>query len=186
MAMPATVPIRRFTVDDLATLPDDGNRYELLDGVLLVTPAPGLAHQSVAAEIAGLLYLGLRREPGVRVWAPGVIRARPDLELQPDILVGRDPGTGRWEEVRDRWLAVEVSGRSSRLYDREYKRDTYLALGVAEVWLVDLAAQRVFVSRQGGIRDEAVDHELVWRTPAGPALRFDVAAFFTGVAAGDQ
>lgn len=57
---------------------------------------------------------------------------------------------------------------------------------MAEVWLVDLAARRVFVSRQGGIRDEAVNHELVWRTPAGPALRFDVTAFFTGVAAGDQ
>lgn len=88
--------------------------------------------------------------------------------------------------MRDRWLTVEVSGRSSRLYDREYKRDTYLALGVAEVWLVDLGARRVFVSRQGGLRDEPVDNHLVWRTPAGPQLRFDVATFFTGVAAGDQ
>ena len=49
--MGMAIAIPRFTVDDLETFPDDGNRYELLDGVLLVTPAPGNAHQVVASRL---------------------------------------------------------------------------------------------------------------------------------------
>ena len=53
MAMAITVP--RYTVDDLEHFPDDGNRYELLDGVLLVTPAPAASHQVVASRLQGRL-----------------------------------------------------------------------------------------------------------------------------------
>jgi Uma2 family endonuclease len=178
MAMPVT--LRRFTVDEVDAFPDDGNRYELLDGFLLVTPGPGLPHQSVATELAVLLATFLREEPDIRVWAPGVLIDRPDLELQPDVLVGRlPPGGERWEQVREHWLAIEVSGRSSRVYDREYKRDAYLALGVQEVWLVDLDLKRGFVSRLGAERDEPLDSVLTWRPPAWTReLRLDVAALF--------
>ena len=53
MAMP--VSVHRFTVDEVDAIPDDGNRHELLDGVLLVTPAPGLPHQTVAMRLAVVL-----------------------------------------------------------------------------------------------------------------------------------
>jgi Uma2 family endonuclease len=184
MAMPAA--LRQFTVDELDAFPDDGNRYELLHGVLLVTPQAGLSHQTVATMLAGTLVPFLRDEPGVQVWAPGVIQIRPSIHLEPDILVGRMPAkVARWEAVRDHWLAVEVSGTGSRVYDRDYKRDGYLEVGVAEVWLVDLDLERVFVSRPGSVKDVPHETDLTWRSPAGRELRLDVAALFRGVPKGD-
>jgi Uma2 family endonuclease len=181
--MPGT--LRRFTVDDVDALPDDGNRYEVLHGVLLVTPAPGVPHQTVAMRLAAKLSAFLDPEPGVQVWAPGVVAIRPDIQLEPDILVGRMPTTMSWETVRDRWLAVEVSGRGSRVYDREYKRDGYLEVGVEEVWLVDLESRQVLVSRAGAARDVPHDREVVWRSPAGRELRVEIPAFFRGVPRGE-
>ena len=74
---------RPFTVDDLEGMPDDGNRYELIDGTLLVTPAPGWPHQ----EMGGALYVLLREHcpPELRVlMAPfAVVPARLLDELRP-------------------------------------------------------------------------------------------------------
>ncbi len=176
MAMPA---LRPFTVDDVDALPEDGNRYEVLHGVLLVTPSPGLPHQTVAAGIVAELQAVLRDEPWIKVWSPGVVVVRPDTQLEPDLLVGRFPtGEPRWENVEEHWLAVEVSGVGSRVYDREYKRDGYLEAGVAEVWLVDLGLKQIFVSRAGGSTDVLHDIELTWRSPGGREMKLDVAALF--------
>ena len=176
MAMPA---LRLFTVDDLDALPDDGNRYEVLHGVLLVTPAPELPHQTVASGIFAELQAALRDEPWIKVWSPGVVVVRPDTKLEPDLLVGRFPtGDPRWENVDEHWLAVEVSGVGSRVYDREYKRDGYLDAGVSEVWLVDLGLRRIFVSRVGGAKDVSHAVELTWRSPGGREMTLDVAALF--------
>ena len=110
-------------------------------------------------------------EPELRIWAPGALVVRPFVKLEPDILIGRRPSGGtRWEHVTEHWLAVEVSGTGSRLYDRDYKRDGYLELGVHEVWLVDLGLMRVFVSRRGGPKDVPHDQDLTWRSPGGQVL----------------
>jgi Uma2 family endonuclease len=183
MAMPAALP--QFTVDDLDKLPEDGNRYELLHGVLLVTPQAGITHQTVAARLAGSLIALLEEEPAVQVWTPGVIEVRPRIHLEPDILVGRLPSVARWEAVRDHWLGVEVSGTASRIYDRDYKRDGYLGVGVVEVWLVDLGLERVFVSLAGGEKDVPHSEALTWRSPAGRVLRVDISALFRNVPKGE-
>jgi Uma2 family endonuclease len=183
MAMPQA--LRRFTVDDVEALPDDGNRYEVLHGVLLVTPAPGIPHQTVATKLAAILSAFLDPEPEVRVWAPGVVRVQPDIQLEPDILVGRMPTNMRWELVGDRWLAVEVSGTGSRVYDREYKRDGYLEVGLAEVWLVDLESRQVLVSRVGSAKDVPHQSAVIWRSPGGRELRIDIPALFRGVPKGE-
>src|SRR5215211_4641527 len=79
---------RPFTVADLESTPDDGHRYELLDGALLVTPAPGWAHQEAVVELTGRLRQD--RVPGVRViCAPFAVQFTQDTELQPDVLVAR-------------------------------------------------------------------------------------------------
>ncbi len=119
MAMPISVP--SYTVDDLEHFPEDGNRYELLDGVLLVSPAPEVPHQVVTARLLVLLSDLLRPWPAVLVTSPGVIILRPKTQLEPDLLVFRQPtGPLRWENVRDRLLAVETASRSTVVYDRDF------------------------------------------------------------------
>jgi len=86
--------------------------------------------------------------------------------------------------VHDHYLAVEVSGAESRVYDREYKRDGYLGVGVGEVWLVDLDQERVFVSKPAGDRDVPNDSILTWRSPGGREIRIEVPALFRGVTEG--
>jgi len=162
MAMALTVP--RYTVADLERFPDDGQRYELLDGLLLVTPSPGLDHQLVATRLAATLTRQL--EPaGIRVVGPGAVVREPGTQLQPDVMVFRaaGPATASWKEVEEVWLAVEVLSPSSQIYDREFKREAYLALGVDEVWLVDLQERAVLVSRPEHLRDERVTGMVRWQ-----------------------
>src|SRR5438876_12336650 len=85
MAMPAVLP--RYTIDDLASFPDDGNRYELVDGILLVTPAPMPPHEVVVSRLA--LWLGRRLgEPSrALVLTHGSVEIAPDIHMEPDVLV---------------------------------------------------------------------------------------------------
>lgn len=147
MAMPFAVP--RYALADLERFPDDGQRYELLGGVLLVTPSPAPAHQVVATRIAAALSEYLDDLPGAHVASPGAVCALPDTGLEPDVGVFAALAAfpASWREVRDWWLAVEVFSPSSRIYDRNFKRDAYLALDVREVWLVDLEQRAVSVAR---------------------------------------
>jgi Uma2 family endonuclease len=169
MVMPLVVP--RYTLQDLESFPDDGSRYELLDGVLLVTPAPLPLHQLVVSRIDGALTEHLRPANLARVFVPGVVELEPNLHLEPDILVvpAGEPAAGigpetRWGAIREWWLAVEVSGEGSRLYDRDHKAPAYLVLGVREVWRVDLRERCVFVSRPDSSDVQHLER-VVWHPP---------------------
>ena len=180
MGMPLTVP--RSTVDDLEQFPDDGNRYELLDGVLLVTPGPRPAHQVVLSRLVALLIVALQIPGYAHVVSPGAVVLLPLTQLEPDILVypSRFPPTGTWADISEHWLAVEVLSRSSRVYDREFKRDAYLALGVQEVWLVDIEGRSIEVTRVHGVR-VVLRNELVWQSPVGVNVVVNVEALCAGV-----
>jgi Uma2 family endonuclease len=164
MGMAVSIP--RYTVDDLEHFPNDGNRYELLDGVLLVTPAPSVAHQAVASRLQTRLAAGVEWPGLAHVVGPGAITIPPGTQLQPDILVypARYPLDIKWQDITEHWLAVEVLSRSSRMYDREFKRDAYFALGVVEVWLVDLRNHSVEVCRGRG-PGEIVRDTIRWSVP---------------------
>ncbi len=128
---------------------------------------------------------GATRRAPHRGWN-GFLDNRAGAELPGLVGAAGGPTGDRWEDVSERWLAVEVSGRGSRIYDREYKRNAYLALGVREVWLVDLQMQRIFVSRPGTEEDRPHDLEVVWTSPgSGRELRVDVAELFRGVRRGE-
>ena len=165
MAMAISVP--RYTVADLERFPNDGNRYELLDGVLLVTPAPSYAHQIIVSRLQFRLTQAVGVPGDGQVVGPGAVTVLPGTQLEPDILVhpARFPVDARWEDIDEHWLAVEVVSRSSRVYDREIKRDAYIALGVQEVWLVDRWAKVVEVSRTRGA-GKIVEDVLHWQVPA--------------------
>ncbi|MGH3899027.1 MAG: Uma2 family endonuclease [Pseudonocardiaceae bacterium] len=81
-------PAEEFTVEDLERMPDDGLRYELLDGMLLVSPAPGVWHQEVAFALARALHAACPPELHV-VIAPFEWRGSRRTALQPDVLVAR-------------------------------------------------------------------------------------------------
>ena len=70
----------------------------------------------------------------------------------------------------------------ARVYDREFKRDAYLALGVREVWLVDLHDRRVLVSHRDGLKDVPHQDELRWHPPEIlTSLTIDLGAIFAGL-----
>jgi Uma2 family endonuclease len=148
MAMAIMVP--HYTVDDLATFPNDGNRYELLDGVLLVTPAPNTAHQVIATRIRARLVAAVQWTGLAHVVGPGVVVRAPSTQLQPDVLVF--PATYKpdtdWRRIKGHWLAIEVLSGSSKIYDREFKKDAYFALGGQQVWLADRWTKRIEVWRR--------------------------------------
>ncbi|MGI8696056.1 MAG: Uma2 family endonuclease [Mycobacteriales bacterium] len=135
VSSPADVT-RPFTVTDLEGMPDDGRRYELIDGELLVSPAPGWAHQEVVTALTVLLRAFCPRNQRV---LPAPFAVRPDAfnELQPDVLVAR------YDDLTERCLptapllAVEVISPTSRLRDASLKKAAYARLGAASFWLVD-------------------------------------------------
>jgi len=181
MAMAISVPL--YTLADLEKFPDDGNRYELLDGVLLVTPAPAAVHQLVASRMQGELSIALQKPGYAHVVGPGAVVRKPRTQLQPDILVYPSRFTPRmdWPSITEHWLAVEVLSRSSRVYDREFKRDAYFALGVQQVWLVDWRGGLVEVCRAPR-KTRRVRDVIKWRVPAvDVAVTVDLAEVFAGI-----
>ena len=180
MEMALTVP--QYTVADLDLLPEDGNRYEVLAGTLLVTSSPGSAHQGVAATLCAMFgpHLLARR---LQLFSPGVVTLPPLTQLQPDLLVVPPrfvPGTS-WAEISEHWLAVEIFSRSSRVYDREFKRDAYFALGVREVWLVDVRDRSIEVCLGSGA-GRVVRDAVTWSAPeGGVSVHVEIAELFSGI-----
>jgi Uma2 family endonuclease len=125
-----------WTVDDLEDLPDDGLQYELLDGILLVSPAPVPIHQGVAGELYVLLRDNCPKSLKV-FFAP--LDWQPDrrTSLQPDLLVIPRDEIGTKNITRPLALAVEVTSPSSRRKDRVLKFSKYADAGVRSYWIVD-------------------------------------------------
>lgn len=185
MVMP--LPIPHLTIDMLDDFPEDGNRYELLEGMLLVTPAPNNAHQVVATRLAHLLAHALEPSAAAEVVAVGAIQRGKHTQLQPDILVypSRYPPTTHWRDIQDWWLAAEVLSPSSRLYDREVKRGAYLALGVEEYWIVDPGDCSVEVWSRAHNEPRRATDVLVWQpTALGREVVIDLRHVFRGVCNG--
>ena len=180
--MGMAVAIPHYTVDDLEHFPHDGNRYELLDGVLLVTPAPGYLHETIVSNVVQALMLAVQVSGHARVFTRGVVSFPPGTQFEPDIMVvpAHVTAVEKWHELRDYWLVVEVYSPSSRVYDHEFKRDNYLRMGVQEVWLVDGVERRVEITREIG-RSETVSDAIIWNPPTLDFhVRIELAEIFAG------
>jgi Uma2 family endonuclease len=131
-AWPATG--RPFTVADLDRIPDDGRRYELVAGVLVVSPRPTPAHQVVAFTLASLLAQACPEAWQV-VPEPAVLIG-PDTELVPDVVVaGRDQLAGS-KITEPPVLVAEVRSPSTALIDLNRKKAAYERFGVGSYWVV--------------------------------------------------
>ncbi len=125
-----------LTYDDLQNLPEDGHRYELLDGTLLVTPSPNFAHQNCVLRLAVLLDAAA--PPDLRVVvAPFDWLIGPRTSFEPDLLVARRVDIAERNLPVPPLLAVEVLSPSTRRIDLVLKRDAYASAGVPSYWIVD-------------------------------------------------
>ena len=125
-----------WTVDDLARTPDDGLRYELVDGVLLVSAAPSTVHQIVLVELLALLREACPPDARTLV-APTDYQPTRRRSLQPDVLVAWRRDVGETSITAPLLLAVEVLSPSTRSVDLLLKRGLYEESGVAAYWVVD-------------------------------------------------
>ena len=128
---------RALTADDLELIPDDGHRYEVLDGTLLVTPAPAWQHQEAQGALFVALWNACPRSEQRVLGAPFAVRLTPDTELQPDILVARYEDLTPKNLPTAPLLAVEVRSPSTALIDLNLKRAVYERHGVASYWILD-------------------------------------------------
>ena len=143
-----------LTYEDYAALPDDGRRYEIHDGELSVTPAPGTAHQ----QISGNLYVVLRAhlDAGVRgqvLYAPLDVILASTTVVQPD-LVYIDPSRAHLVSRRGiegpPTLAVEIISPSTPRIDRVTKLQLYARHGIPYYWIVDPDARAIEAYELGG------------------------------------
>ncbi len=129
-----------WTYDDYTKLPDDGNRYEILNGVLLLMPSPKDPHQNAVGEIFSHLrtYIKLAGLGKVRM-APLDVKLGPKNVFQPDVLVVLNEHLERLTEdgvMGAPDLTVEVLSPSTALEDRVDKHREYALAGVPEYWIV--------------------------------------------------
>src|SRR5439155_8895178 len=126
---------------DLDDLPHgDGNRYEIVDGALVVTGLPVLRHQRALGRLAMVLDLGC--PPGYEVFVgPFAVVLADDTVMQPDILVARVEDLTETELPAPPVLAVEVLSTGSRNMDLDLKPRRYARAGTPAYWVVEPAAE---------------------------------------------
>jgi Uma2 family endonuclease len=150
-----TVDRIRWTTADLELLPDNGNRYEIIDGELLVTRAPRWSHQRVVDKICGVLN-SWSEETGLGEAATGAGIIFTDADnVIPDVVwvskerlaVSLDPAEHLTAAPE---LVVEVlsPGAENERRDRQLKLRLYAAQGVREYWIVDRQLQQIQVYRR--------------------------------------
>ncbi len=132
-ALPFGRPLVRA---DLDALPDDGHRYELIDGTLLVSPGSRVPHQVVVGNLHLLLRASAPADLLV-LFAPLAVALADDTEVQPDVLVAPRTDFTDTDLPVPPLLAVEVLSPSTRRVDLLLKRDRYQAAGIASYWIVD-------------------------------------------------
>jgi Uma2 family endonuclease len=135
-----------YTADMVRAMPDDGNRYEVVYGELLVTPAPHPWHQVLVHRLSFAIELYLRSHPvGVLLTSPADISWGRDVLVQPDLFVvsSDEARTLTWSLMRTLLLVAEVLSPSSARADRFLKRLRYREAGVPFYWVVDGDERRV-------------------------------------------
>jgi Uma2 family endonuclease len=178
----------RWTILDLDLLPDNGTRYEIIDGELFMTRAPRWSHQQIAGNICTELNRAAETiAVGRAVATPGIIFSEADNVI-PDVVWA---SYARLETLLDAAehltgapeLIVEVlsPGADNERRDREVKLKLYTLQGVLEYWIVDLRLQQVQVYRRQRTKLELVvtllaDDEIT--SPLLPSFSCQIAAFF--------
>jgi Uma2 family endonuclease len=158
---------KRWTLDEVHSLPDDGNKYELVRGELFVTPPPSENHETILARLTAILAPFVAQHNLGMVYHPRAVLRFEGSEVEPDLMVRQERrGPGRdWDDAPIPILVVEVLSGSTRRRDNVQKRALYLDAGVEQYWIVDPEQAAVRVIRRGS-EDVVTPTELVW-SPSG-------------------
>jgi Uma2 family endonuclease len=148
---------RELTVEDMENMPDDEFRYELDDGVLIVSPAPSSLHQLAVLRLAQILDAA---RPPELVVLPGVgVNISRFQHRVPDVAVVRADSMDTVFQERPPVLAVEIASPRTRLYDRNRKKQVYEQFGIVSYWIVEPDRDKpeliVFELREGRYQEVA-------------------------------
>jgi Uma2 family endonuclease len=174
-----------YTADMVRAFPDDGNRYEVVYGELLVTPSPRPWHEIIQVRLLAALdrYLEEQRI-GVVLGSRGDISWGPDVLVSPDVFVVplEQARPLDWSKMQDLLLVTEVLSPSSARHDRFVKRRPYQEAGVPVYWIVDGDERRVEVWTPTDKFPVFETERLVW-WPSGTGQPFvmELAALFREV-----
>ena len=191
MGMPARALDHPWTEEEFYAARDaapPGERWELVEGEVLVTPSPHWVHQRIIVRLLALIYEYVNAHKlGEAFPSPLDVKLEPGLVLQPDILVVPAGELRRRSDiVRRLLLAVEIVSPSSARHDRVRKRPAYQRNRVPEYWIVDDISQMIERWTPDNERPEQLAERLTWH-PAGASEPFilDLVEFFKEVAAED-
>jgi Uma2 family endonuclease len=172
--MGMAVPIY-FTLDQVREMPaDDGRRYELAHGELLVTPPPSVWHEVLVTRLRDALSSYLRIDSLGMVFGRGDLEYGTDTHFEPDLLVLtlEDIRRLKWSGTSP-LLVVEVLSPSSARFDRFTKRVEFQRQGVPDYWVVDREAMVVEVWRPGVEIPSIERSRVIWH-PAGASRQLQV------------
>ncbi len=136
----ANMPAAKLTYADYRRLPDDGQRYEILDGQVVVSPSAGSSHQGIQAALSSHLFRRIQERRRGRVFSDLDCELAPHDIVRPDLLVVLPAHQGRITEthvVGTPDLVVEILSPGNAARDRSSKKRRYEAAGTPELWLVD-------------------------------------------------
>jgi Uma2 family endonuclease len=163
-----------WTAEMVRQLPEDGNRYEVVYGELLVTPAPRPWHEILFGRLIVAVDAYLRREPvGIVLGSRADISWAPDVLVQPDVFVVplSQARTLDWTQYEDLLLVVEILSASTARSDRFLKRRRYQEAGIPLYWIVDGDQHQVEIWTPEARFPQVQRERLVWH-PAGALERF--------------
>jgi Uma2 family endonuclease len=168
---------RFYTREEVLAFPDDGMRYELVHGELLVSPSPRTPHQVVVGRLYAWLFTYCARVPvGRAMLSPADLSwGKDDILVQPDVFVMglQYSMESTWEEMFEFPLFIEVLSPSTARYDRFTKRRLYQEMGVPMYWMVDIPERRVEVWTPGATFPQYLSEQVTWQ-PAGAKEPFVV------------
>jgi len=138
-----------MTYDDYCLLPDDGKRYQVIEGELFVSPAPRTTHQDIILQLGALLYTYVKAHNLGKVYvAPTDVLLAPTTVVQPDILFIRRENMEVITELNIQGppdLCIEILSPGTESVDRERKMAVYARYGVAEYWIINPLRQIVSI-----------------------------------------
>jgi len=173
-----------YTAADLLGFPEDGNKYEVVHGELLVSPSPRMRHQRLVLRLGRRLSEYLELQPVGEAFPGGDVHFGGDSLVIPDLLIVDPESVARddWTRISPPLLVVEVLSPSSTREDRFTKRRLYQEMGIPLYWLVDGDARMVEVWTPD-TAFPAVQHETIRWHPAGATepLVIDLRELFRDV-----